>query len=148
MSLARRFFLFCNFSRSSVGRLSISHGWSTGRMKKFFERLCLICFCVVVFVIAVGIAEAMYFPEQGAVFLDCRIGSKFFFDCNDGPLKLAKELILNMPPAFILAPIAVWGLAKTWPLFALAVIINLTLLLATIYLFLVLGRGTRRLFRY
>lgn len=116
-------------------------------MKNIFERLCLICFCVVVFVIAVGIAEAMYFDTQGAVFLDCRIASKFFFDCSDGPLKLVKELILNMPPAFILAPIAVWGLAKTWPLFAPAVVINLTLILAAIYLVPVLGRGTRRLFR-
>jgi hypothetical protein len=73
-------------------------------MNKLFQRLCLICFCIVLAAIPIGIFEITYLNEPKATFLGCKLGELAAFGCDTGTLSIVKEIILNLPLGLMIAP--------------------------------------------
>jgi hypothetical protein len=72
-------------------------------MNKLFKRLCLICFWIVLAAVPLGIFEILYFHDPKATLLGCQFG-EYAINCDDRPLQHFKEIILNLPFGFMLAP--------------------------------------------
>src|SRR5437016_13635585 len=73
-------------------------------MNKVFKWLCLICFCIVLAAVPLGIFELRYFNDPKATFLGCRVGEYANIYCDDRPLQHVKEIILNLPFGFVMVP--------------------------------------------
>ena len=73
-------------------------------MNTIFKRLCLICFYIVLAALPLGIFELVYFSDPKATFLGCRVGEYANIYCDDQPFQHLKEIILNLPFGFVIAP--------------------------------------------
>jgi hypothetical protein len=74
-------------------------------MKRVFGRLCLACFCIVLAAFPIGAIELYYLNAPGSTFLGCEVGELGDIGCNSGTLDGVKEIILNLPFGFVIAPI-------------------------------------------
>ncbi|MHC2663276.1 hypothetical protein ACMA5K_40305 [Bradyrhizobium diazoefficiens] len=72
-------------------------------MKNVLEWLCLVCFCLVVAAIPLGIVEVLVL-DSGATLLGCRGTELAIINCGDGAPHAVEEIILNLPFGFVVAP--------------------------------------------
>jgi hypothetical protein len=112
-------------------------------MQKVFNWLCLVCFCVVLIAVPIGIFELLYLNEPKATFIGCRVGDYAIY-CDDRPLKYVKEIILNLPLGLLLAPpmvvrsSAILNPPNSWlidPTLIYLYSLNLVLILTIIHIF-------------
>ncbi len=124
-------------------------------MKKAFKWLCLTCFCIVLAAVPLGILELAYLDEPKATVLRCRVGEYANIFCGDGALSAVKEIILNLPFGFAMAPAigarpGVLGILNPLqslfvyanPLLIYIYVLNLILVLAIIHLVRMIVRLT------
>jgi hypothetical protein len=104
---------------------------------RLFWRLCRISFWIVLAVVALGVFESYYLDEDRAAFIGCRWGD-LGLSCADGPLKVVKEILLNLPVLFVLAVLmALEGPA--WVV--LKLLIGLIVVLALVHVGRIIVRG-------
>jgi hypothetical protein len=72
-------------------------------MKNVVEWLCLVCFCLVLAAIPLGIVEVVVL-DSGATLLGCRGSELAIINCGGGALHAVEEIILNLPFGFVVAP--------------------------------------------
>jgi hypothetical protein len=72
-------------------------------MKDVLEWLCLVCFCLVLAAIPLGIVEVVVL-DSGATLLGCRGGELAIINCGGGALHHVEEILLNLPFGFVVAP--------------------------------------------
>jgi hypothetical protein len=113
-------------------------------MAKVFRRLCLVCFCVVLAAILLGVCESHF--AHGNEFLGCRF-DKLAFDCGPGVVAGIEGLIVSLPSLLWLSPWAVVGywnnsFSQSFPfsLLALAGAFTLILILAAVHVIRLVSR--------
>jgi hypothetical protein len=95
--------------------------------------------------VPLGIFELVYFNEPKSTFLGCSVGEYANFHCGDGAWAAIKQIILNIPFGFMLAPPIVIRpsilsplpplLIYTHPLMVYLLALSLILVLAIIHIF-------------
>jgi hypothetical protein len=121
-------------------------------MKNAFKWLCLVCICVVLATIPIGIFELVVLNDPKANLLGCSVGQFADIQCGGGALSAVEETILNLPFGFLMAPLFLihpsfilndilvppsmhpW-LKYTHPLVIYLYALNLILILAITYIF-------------
>jgi len=122
-------------------------------MKTFFKRLCLTCFCIVLAAVPHGIFELVYLNDPGSTLLGCRVGEYANIHCGDAVLSHVKEIVLNLPFGFVIAPAigarpSVLGIdssnlrAYMHPVLVYLYVLDLVLVLASIHLLRMIVRLT------
>jgi hypothetical protein len=74
-------------------------------MKSVSKWLCLVCFCIVLAAIPLGIFELVVLGPPKATFLGCSVGELADISCGGGTLSAVEEIILNLPFGFVMAPL-------------------------------------------
>jgi hypothetical protein len=134
--------------------LDVSVSAQETAMKKTFKWVCRICCYIVLAAILLGAFEVAYLNEPKATLLGCKVGEIGTLHCGDGALKVGKEIALNLPFGFIMAPLfalnpppmtAFVGVPDTWwsaypflvymhhPLFIYLYTLDLILVLAIVH---------------
>jgi hypothetical protein len=73
-------------------------------MKNALKWLCLVCFCIVLTAVPLGIFELVGLGPPGATFLGCGVTELATINCGGGALHAVEEIILNLPIGFLIAP--------------------------------------------
>jgi hypothetical protein len=74
-------------------------------MKHAFKWLCLVCFCIVLVAVPLGVLEVVLLQGPNATILGCHVGELASIYCGGGVLKAVADLVLNLPFGFVMAPL-------------------------------------------